>query len=436
MEAGARRSIGDLSELLHGARTVSHLVMNLQSTVDRKQAFDRVLRDVADRKPYVRTFFVASPTGDILFWNHEGQGPSVRDRYYLQHHLENPDSGFYVSKPLRSKLDDRWIIVASLPIRTESGELKEVVAASISADFFVPKFSQVPVISDFKLGVLTRGGKVIWSNFSEAGYELKSSTTGVTWEGMQGQDSFEFNSPTDGKNYLVAYKKLETAPVLVVATVSEDDVLKGWAIQLIFTAAAILLLLVLNVIIGRRLAADHHHLIKQQLELETMAMSDPLTGLANRRHLREHAELMIGSAKRYQFPVSFLMLDIDYFKRVNDTYGHDVGDEVLKALAALLVNTARDADLPCRLGGEEFGVVLSHSDTRQAYVAAERIREKVKNLSFESDQGPFSISVSIGVAELSKDLDDSLKRADEGLYLAKNNGRDQVVIAATFAKVN
>ena len=167
----------------------------------------------------------------------------------------------------------------------------------------------------------------------------------------------------------------------------------------------------------------------------SMALTDALTGLYNRHYLNAHLENMVRQSLQNGKYISLLMLDMDHFKSVNDTYGHDVGDMVLKQLAAIILQTARSTDLAARFGGEEFVILMPETDQSAAMVAANRILEKIATSPFTINQQGQTINrtVSIGVSTLML-LDDSaealLKRADEALYRAKNGGRNQISIAA------
>ena len=164
-------------------------------------------------------------------------------------------------------------------------------------------------------------------------------------------------------------------------------------------------------------------------------MTDGLTGLHNRRYLDNHLKLLIDRALARGRPLSICITDIDRFKSVNDTYGHDAGDEVLRDFAHRVRSTVRGADLACRFGGEEFVVVMPDTPADAAAAIAERLRTIVEDRSFAlpgSDM-PLSITASLGIATLNPGGDTAealLKRADTALYQAKNNGRNQVVAAA------
>ncbi len=165
-------------------------------------------------------------------------------------------------------------------------------------------------------------------------------------------------------------------------------------------------------------------------EIRRMAITDELTGVGNRRHFIMQSEKEIHRAQRYRLPLSLFILDIDYFKPINDRYGHDVGDEVLKALAVECLKSLRDTDIFCRYGGEEFVAILTHTTHEDAMQVAERIRQSLQHLKVITTSGPVQFTVSIGVTarlKNEKDIKTMLKRADMALYKAKGNGRNQVV---------
>jgi diguanylate cyclase (GGDEF)-like protein len=165
-------------------------------------------------------------------------------------------------------------------------------------------------------------------------------------------------------------------------------------------------------------------------ELEKLANIDPLTEVWNRRHLLELAEREFHRADRYQRPFSVLMLDIDHFKTINDTYGHAVGDEALKLMAKTVLQTLRKTDYFGRFGGEEFVAFLPETDLETAIAVAERIRLALAEIAIPIDLSLIHMTVSIGVAthQVRDDsLDNLLKRSDTALYKAKKQGRNQAV---------
>lgn len=166
-------------------------------------------------------------------------------------------------------------------------------------------------------------------------------------------------------------------------------------------------------------------------ESVSMAITDGLTGLYNRHYLDTHLKNLAESSLKNKKQLSLVIMDMDHFKSVNDTYGHDVGDQVLIHLAKVMVNCFRSADLSARYGGEEFVVLMPETDFQSAYEAAERMRKSVETTPFPVNHvvGQLSKTISIGVSNLNLDDDTPealLKRADKALYVAKNSGRNRV----------
>jgi diguanylate cyclase (GGDEF)-like protein len=163
-------------------------------------------------------------------------------------------------------------------------------------------------------------------------------------------------------------------------------------------------------------------------ELATRAVRDDLTGVHNRRYFMELAERELARARRYQTTGALLLIDADHFKQVNDTHGHDVGDEVLKAVASCLKDMTRYHDVVARLGGEEFAVVTPNMDSELLGKFAERIRKAVANMSVLSGNVRLKITTSVGLAvwDRKETAEEFYRRADRQLYEAKRQGRNRV----------
>ncbi len=169
----------------------------------------------------------------------------------------------------------------------------------------------------------------------------------------------------------------------------------------------------------------------QDLLLES-SIRDPLTGLYNRRYMDERIDQEFQRCKRHSHPITIAMLDIDYFKKVNDTYGHDMGDEVLKVFAHELKSRLRKSDIVSRYGGEEFVVALPETSIENAFIVLNKIRISISELTFRSEEGAefritFSGGLSGGKIESESSPADILKIADKNLYEAKHTGRNQIL---------
>jgi diguanylate cyclase (GGDEF)-like protein len=164
-------------------------------------------------------------------------------------------------------------------------------------------------------------------------------------------------------------------------------------------------------------------------ELMKQATTDPLTGLLNRRAFFDACTREIEEVHRHGNALSILILDIDKFKDVNDTYGHDVGDIVIKHIAEKMVENTRTIDYVGRIGGEEFTVLMPSTDIENAFEIADRLRSKISRDAIEINKFTIKVSVSIGVSEMKNkktDIREIMKNADNALYKAKRNGRNRV----------
>ncbi len=236
-----------------------------------------------------------------------------------------------------------------------------------------------------------------------------------------------------GQYFLVTGFLLLIAMMLLqgVGVVLHRDEIKSvlsphWLPSLVFLVSALCTVVVsLGLILMAKERADERN--------RGLAMRDELTGLINRRSLLEALAQQLAVARRHGQPLALLMIDIDFFKLVNDTHGHLSGDKVLKGVAQAIAARTRAQDLPGRLGGEEFLVILPNTNVQGAVQLAEILRQAVETTKFQSVSGePIAITISIGVCEQSQftapQCDDMVSAADQAMYLAKQNGRNRVEV--------
>jgi two-component system cell cycle response regulator len=186
----------------------------------------------------------------------------------------------------------------------------------------------------------------------------------------------------------------------------------------------------------QRIATMRRELIATQKKLEMQANTDSLTGLANRRHFTQLLNAEMARSTRYDTPLTLAYLDLDHFKQVNDSFGHQAGDDVLRKVAQFFSDTIRSEDFIGRIGGEEFCLCMPGIDIAAAQQACERYRQGIEALRIQSDAFELKVTVSIGLTQLTAadvTIDSLLERADSALYRAKHNGRNQVHIEQTIA---
>lgn len=187
----------------------------------------------------------------------------------------------------------------------------------------------------------------------------------------------------------------------------------------------------------QQLAAANEALKDKNKELEILSVTDSLTGLYNRKHLMESLTKEIGRSKRYERPFALLIVDIDHFKKFNDTYGHLAGDEVLRKMGNVFRESIRGCDYAARYGGEEFVIFMPEIGQDDGVTAAERIRASVAKEKIDANGHPVTVTISVGVASFPEHGDDAqaiISKADAALYQAKRRGRDRVVLAGSGRK--
>ncbi|MGM0421306.1 MAG: GGDEF domain-containing protein [Bacillota bacterium] len=177
---------------------------------------------------------------------------------------------------------------------------------------------------------------------------------------------------------------------------------------------------------SRELTKKNIQLERSKEKIEELLRTDHLTGLKNRKAFMEYLEKMSAQALRHTFPLTVIMLDLDRFKKINDTYGHSTGDKVLIALADILKKNSRQEDMAARIGGEEFLILLPHSDLDDSMQMAERIRQAIENMNIPSISENITASFGVTIFQEGDDFDSILNRVDNALYKAKAAGRNKV----------
>jgi two-component system cell cycle response regulator len=185
--------------------------------------------------------------------------------------------------------------------------------------------------------------------------------------------------------------------------------------------------------VGRRVVELHRQIEAKNLLLEQLALTDALTSLPNRRAIEDWANRQLSGAARYGFSFWVVMADLDHFKNINDSYGHEAGDIVLKRFAEILKANSRKSDICGRVGGEEFLFSLTHTDEQNAKLVVDRIRSELETTKFSFDSGALRVTASFGVSGFegtrAPDLSQLISQADAALYSAKRLGRNRVEFA-------
>ena len=226
-----------------------------------------------------------------------------------------------------------------------------------------------------------------------------------------------------------------TYVILLTSNATKDQIIKGLAagaddyLTKPFHSGELLA----RVAVGRRIVELHRQISEKNRLLEELALTDPLTGLPNRRAVEYRATPELSAAARHGFSLWVVIADLDHFKNVNDTYGHDAGDLVLKQFAAILRANTRSSNMCGRIGGEEFVLVLGHSDRDGVRSAVDRIRRCLENEAFTFNAKSLRVTASFGISgfhgKKAPELNQLLRQADAALYAAKNRGRNRIEFA-------
>ena len=229
------------------------------------------------------------------------------------------------------------------------------------------------------------------------------------------------------KEQLLSYSK-QASINLSVATLL---ILAGFCIAIWWETKSWYKVREINENLEERIAIRTEALLEAKEQAELLASTDALTEMNNRRAFFDYGKNIHEQAMRYKRSYCVLMLDLDFFKKVNDTYGHHIGDEALKASGKAIASMARASDISGRLGGEEFALVLPETGIEDAETLAERLRISIAAIRIPIGTGAGSLTTSIGISERQEDdssIDEVIVRADKALYSAKEKGRNQVAV--------
>ncbi|MCL2011313.1 MAG: diguanylate cyclase [Cystobacterineae bacterium] len=355
---------------------------------------------------------------------------NVRDREYFKALSGNHGSNIYISAPLKGRVSEDWVIPVVLPLSMPRHGV-EMLLVAIKLDILNGLYEQQRIKPSGSVVLFKDDGTLLTRSPSKEGVLGKSYPQDIEYFSQHEKHStiWMFDSTFDGRTKLISYAPLEEFPVSVVVSVDYHDILKSF-----WKNFAVLLGLAVVASVAILLAGKQQmRLLAEQatlnIEVSRMATIDPLTGVLNRRRFIELMDHEFARSRRYNNPLSLLMFDLDHFKTINDTYGHQTGDEILIVFANVVIKNLRNVDFFARFGGEEFVVLLPQTPIEAAKHLAERICKIINQLRVPIRGKELSFSTSIGIAALqAADLkpEEILHRADRSLYDAKNNGRNQV----------
>jgi diguanylate cyclase (GGDEF)-like protein len=436
--------------------TVSYMEM---SAVDQASGVSALLAHIEPAlkaDPEYRELLILDPGGRVVVSSGGSSKPgdNLSGRDFYTRGLTATRAEPYLSDIVLAPDGSSQVVYTSLPIRDAPGRILGVVAVQVSAVQITAPLSSKDLISQHRNGFLVSQDGVILTNSADPALNYRSVGSldpahAAAVEKLYGLDSVRSLGLDDlalaiaGSHGGVATAKLlnsRETDVIGFAPLSNQP----WTVlvaenQAIFTADvsdlartqffnAFLLALIIGglvVFVGRAFDTT-----------ERESLSDPLTGLANRRFLQEILLRELRRAQRSNQPVSLVIMDIDHFKAVNDTFGHNAGDEMLEQIAGIMISGVRATDFVVRYGGEEFVILLPETRVTDAQQVAEKLRKTVGETVMESTSKPgltFGCTVSAGVSTYPMDASSGealILKADKALYYAKQHGRNQVITVA------
>jgi len=382
-------------------------------------------------------------------------GANSADRGYFIHHRDNPSLDAYIGEPIHSRATGVWVITVSRRYNDAQGNFAGVIVATLGVQDFLRLFGKIDIGKTGAIGVATSNGQVLVRypfRESDMGRVLSRSPIFTRYLESATVGSATFASSLDGIERIYAFRKNERYPLVTSVALGKDEALAAWAADALRTVAIAFGLLMVIVVIGsllilaiqRRIGTERllrdarEDLLRANRQLEVLASRDPLTGLENRRSFDEHLLAELRRAHRERSPLGLLLIDVDHFKRFNDTYGHPAGDDCLRRIGRVLADSVRrPADLAARYGGEELAVILPNTGPDGALAVAQQFMQRLQGANLTHAGSPLGrITASIGIATLPAGTDSSpqalIEAADRALYRAKAAGRNRLESAPTL----
>jgi diguanylate cyclase (GGDEF)-like protein len=379
-----------------------------------------VFRDYTDHKIDLR---MVTETGGLFYLPSKDLTPlaTVTDREYFKIHKGTPPEYLYFAEPVQSRVTLNWGMPISFRLSPNGYSLR-IIFAVIEYSVFDELFADL--LHDFDRSVtIVRSDNTVLARTPVIASMIGTKIVSSPGEIHTGE--IRVQGPLKNRR-MVSYQKLGKQPVYIAVSENSGLVRIHWIQSMMAQAlfAAVLLAGFLLISMRQsRLIAENHAI---GLKLEAAAQYDNLTGLKSRRYFFERVGDEMQKSRRNGEKLTMLIADIDFFKSVNDSYGHPAGDAVLREIAEVIQASVRNTDHCGRLGGEEFGILLVDTGLEDALDTAERMRAAVSAISYND----WHAGLSVGVAEWktnAEDMDFLMKRADAALYDAKNGGRNRVV---------
>ncbi|WP_312934143.1 sensor domain-containing diguanylate cyclase [Pseudomonas sp.] len=420
--------------------------------LDRKR-LHRLLHQQAEIMPQLHGLFIYDAQGYWLVTDKTSVPPNANnaDRDYFVYHRTHTSREVHIGSVIKSRSTNDLIIPISRRLNYPDGSFAGVLLGTIKVDWFVRYYGDFKIDQRGALVLAKRDGTILVRRpFSEKvlGRSLAQSDIFLKHLPYADQGVAEAKAVVDGTQRIYGYRALATYPLVAEAGLSRESIIEPWRHDMIKSVLVLLLLLIglsaFAWIVLRQLReriAIERALLQAHQTLRALALTDSLTGLGNRRRLDKVMESELGRARRQDYPVAVVMLDLDYFKRYNDRYGHPAGDQCLQRVGEVLqAAIKRPGDLAVRYGGEEFTLLLPDTTADGASTLVQEILQTLRRLAIEHGASPLGIvSISAGIAvgqpaHQSLTVATLMAAADAALYEAKAQGRDRFCLTQEIAE--
>jgi diguanylate cyclase (GGDEF)-like protein len=425
---------------------VASLVQRVEADGTSPESLRRLyelMTTLAAALPAIHEMGIQDKYGNVIAKSHMLQpvGINYRERDYFQYLSSHQGDKAFVGVPVKSKVDGSINITVSRRINEPDGNFGGLVVTSVSMSFFQKLFESIQTKSNGLISLVADNGMLLArspdliqdgeSSLGNADVEFKALSEAPV-------DALFYVSPIDQVRRVASARHLDQYPVVAMVAQDSDQILAPWHAEVRLHAMTVLCILLV-------VASLSHRVDQANRAMRMQALSDNLTGLANRRYLNQALELEFRRAVRNGQSLSYIMADIDFFKSFNDRYGHPAGDACLRAVSAAIQGVlSRAGDMAARYGGEEIAILLPGTDVAGATEIAADVQKAVTALAISHAGSPYGIvTLSAGVASCHPasqcaTLQSLVQGADQALYLAKAKGRNAFVIhhAADIARAS
>jgi len=432
LDSTFRRVDADLAQIASKTGT-----MNLAAaTQEDLSAWTNYLIGFKTNFPEVNGFYIFNARGQEIT-SSEPNAPliNIADRDHFQHLRDNADCELTFSDVLISRTNNRPMMVVARRIQNKNGQFAGIVSATVDLDYLQKLFDSIEIGEHGAIGLMrTDNQKLVFRHpASTADYNREFISIQAQRISSGEKVGVErYLSPVDNIMRIGSFHVLNSYPFFVNVAIAETDVLAQWRILSLRSTAGTALLLAALAFLQFRLQQAEALRRSAIQKLDQIAQIDELTSLPNRRNFMMRAEVELYRTVRQGDSMSVLMMDIDNFKTINDTYGHKTGDEVLKCLAQLCQQSLRQYDIVGRIGGEEFAFLLPKTEITLGVEIAERMRKNIEATAVKAEDGQLiQFTVSIGVTALRNEndsIDSLLGQSDKAMYEAKHAGRNRVYV--------